>query len=130
MASWGIALTPSATSLTVGSVDLDDVDRLAEQQARQPRSIGAGALDADELELAETSQPREQPSVTGGGRRERFDAEEPAGVVERSGDVDVEVGVDPRGDSQWHSGHRHPFVGKRVGGTTPAGTTDRTAMGL
>ena len=49
---------------------------------------------------------------------------------ERGGDVHIEVGVDPRGDPQWQCGHRHPFVGKRVGGTTPAGTTDRTAMGL
>ena len=63
----------------------------------------------------ETSQPCQQPSVAGGGRRERFDAEEAAGVVERSGDVDVKVGVDPRGDSQWQGGHRHPFVGKRGG---------------
>jgi hypothetical protein len=49
--------------LTVGSIDLDDANRLAQQQASEPRAIGAGALDADEIELAEAAQPGEQPAV-------------------------------------------------------------------
>ena len=36
-------------------------------------------------------------------------------VVQGRGDVDVEVGVDTSGDPEWQGGHRHPFVGKRVG---------------
>jgi hypothetical protein len=89
----GIALASPAPTLAVGSVDLDDAHRLAEQHAGQPRAIGACALDADELELAEAVQPREQPAVAGGGGRERLDAEEAAGLVERGGDVHIQMGV-------------------------------------
>ena len=44
--------------------------------------------------------------------------------------MNVEVGVDTRGDAQWHRGHGHPFRVSGWGGTTPEGTTDRTATGL
>jgi hypothetical protein len=97
-------------ALAVGTVDLDDAHRLAQEQPRQSRAIGAGALDTDELELAEAAQPGKQPPVARRDRRERLDAEEAAGVVERGGDVHIQMRVDPGGDPQWQDGHRHPFV--------------------
>ena len=62
--------------------------------AGQPGAVGAGALDADQLDLTEAAQPAEQAAVAGRRRVERLDAEQRAVVVERGGDMDVEVGVD------------------------------------
>ncbi len=43
--------------------------------------------------------------------RERFNPERSAVGIDRSGDMEVEVGVDPTGDQGpvLYDGHRHPF---------------------
>ena len=58
------------------------------------------------------------------------DAEQGSSFVEGGRHVDVEVRVDPSGDRARDSGHRHLFLSLGVGDTAPAGTMDRTAMGL
>jgi hypothetical protein len=46
---------------------------------------------------------------------ERLDAQQGPLVIQRGGDMDLEMRVDTTGDPRWQGGHRHPFVGKRVG---------------
>ncbi len=57
--------------------------------------IGAGALDTDPIERAEAAEPGVQIGEPDRGRQERLDAERPAVGVERSGNVNVQVGVTP-----------------------------------
>ena len=66
---------------------------------RETGAVTAGALDPDELDLAEALQPTEQLPVAGRRRRKALDAEERSAVVERSRDVNVEVRVDTAGDA-------------------------------
>jgi hypothetical protein len=48
-----------------------------------------------------------------GGRRERLDTEHPTVAIKRSGDMNVEMGVNPGSDpTRLYDGHRHPFLFK------------------
>ena len=69
--------------------------------------IAPRALNADQIDIAERGEPSRQAAIPGGRCRERLDTEERALVVERSSDMDVEVGVDAAGDPRWQGGHRH-----------------------
>ena len=111
----GVALASPAAPLTVGPVDLDHPHAFAVQVAGETGPVGAGALDPGQLHLTEATEPPQQCSIALGCGGERLDAYQAAPLVERGGDVDVEVGVDPRGDPQWHGGHRHPFIGTGAG---------------
>ena len=67
----------------------------------------------------------------GGGRRERLDAEHTAVGVERSSDMDVEVGVDPTGDrARLYDGHRHPFSVQVVKGWHARPGKETVTIGL
>ena len=108
----GVGLARVAACLAVRSVDLDDVDVLAAKEPREPRAIGARALDADLGDLAEPRSHVEERSIASCVGREGLGADEPAERVEGSGDVDVEVRVDAPGDAWrcFYDGHGHPFL--------------------
>jgi hypothetical protein len=54
-----------------------------------------------------------------GGRRERLDTEHPTVAIERSGDMNVQMGVNPASDQTClYDGHRHPFLFKWSRGGT------------
>ena len=125
----GIALAAPTALLTVRSIDLDHLHTLGVKMAGEPGAVASSAFHPDAFELTERAQPVVQAGVAGRCRVEALHAQQGAGGSEGGSDVHVEVRVDPSGDRRWHRGHGHPFVGRRGGDTTPAGTTDRTAMG-
>ncbi len=94
----GVGLAAAAAPLAVRSVDLHDGDVAGVEEPGQPGPVGPGALDAGELHRAKALEPAEQFGVTGGCRGELLDAEQGASFVKRRSDVDIEVGVDTRGD--------------------------------
>jgi len=110
-----VALASPATALPIGAVHLDHQDPFGVEVAGEAGAIAARALDPDELDLAEVSEPSEQTAVTSWRGLEGLNAEKAAEMVQGGGDMHVQVRVDTRGDPEWHRGHRHPFVGKRVG---------------
>ncbi len=59
------------------------------------RSVGTGAFHPDPAQRAEAAEPGVQIGEPDRGRQERLDAERPAVGVERSGNVNVQVGVTP-----------------------------------
>src|SRR4051812_1114503 len=76
----GVALAASAATLTVRSVDLDHGHLFGVEVAGQPGPVGPGALDADQLDLAEVTEPGEELAVAGGGGVERLDAQQVASL--------------------------------------------------
>jgi hypothetical protein len=83
------------------------------QVARQPGSIGPGALDPDEFDRPEAPDPGEGLSIAGEIRGKRLAAELGAPFVEHRHHVHVTVGVDPGRDASrrlCHCGHSHPLV--------------------
>jgi hypothetical protein len=110
-----IGLASPPAPLAVRAVDLQDVDTLALQLPSEAGAIVACALDADQLDVAEGSKPSKQTAVAGRRGLVRLHAEQRPAMIQSGADMDVEVGVDTPGDTGWHRGHRHPFVGKRVG---------------
>jgi len=116
--------------LAVRAVDLGHGHAGLVEVAGKPGPVGAGALDAHQLDGAEGPQPGQELAVAPGGGLEGLDPKEGPSPVQGGRHVDVEVGVDPAGDPACQSGHRHPFRCLGWGGTAPSGTTDRTAVGL
>ena len=123
----GIGLAAATALLSIGSVDLDDLDAPSSQVASQAGPIRARALDADLGHVPEGLEPGQQRLVAGGVGLEALRAEQPPERVERGSHMDVEVGVDTtshttRGfyDGHWSSlllmelGMARPF---RIGAT-------------
>src|SRR5664280_1050309 len=106
------------------------LDALTVEVTSEPGTIGAGALDAEQLDGAEVLQPVQEIGVALRCRLEGLDAEESSPFVQSGCNMHVEVRVDPAGDLPCHSGHCHPFVPIGWGGTTSIRTTDKTATGL
>ncbi len=86
------------SSLPVRPTNLDHGDAGTAQETGQPSPVGAGALDTDPIKRAEAAQPGVQLSEPSRRRRERLDAECPAVRIERGGDVNVQMGVNPTSD--------------------------------
>ena len=64
-------------------------------------------------------------------RRERLDAEHTAVGVERGGDMDIEVGVDPTSDrARLYDGHGHPFSVQVVKGWHARPGKETVTIGL
>ena len=107
--SVGLAVT--APGLAVGSIDLDHSDAFATQMSGEASAIGAGALDTNHLDRPEPLQPTDELGVARTPRRERFDTEHTAIRVDRSSNMEVEVGVDPTSDLDviLYDGHGHRF---------------------
>jgi hypothetical protein len=105
-----VGLAVTAPGLTIRAINLDHRHPCGPQRPGQAGPIGTGAFHPDPAQRAEAAQPGVQVGEPAGGRRERLDAECAAVGVERGGDVNIEVGVNPAGD--WvclYDGHSHPF---------------------
>ena len=77
------------------------------------------------------TQPGVQLGEPGRRRRERLDAEHAAVGVERGGDMDIEVGVDPTGDrARLYDGHGHPFSVQVVKGWHARPGKETVTIGL
>jgi hypothetical protein len=100
----GIGLAAPPTTLRVGSVDFHHPDTFAVQAAGEAGAVAAGALDTDQFERTEAAQPPEQTAIARRGGLEGLHTQQATAVVQRGGDVHVEVGVDTSGDQQWHRG--------------------------
>lgn len=66
-----VALAAPAAAVRVRPVDLDDADASRVQMPDERRGGGAGRLDADDGDLAEVFEPRQQLLVAAGVGRER-----------------------------------------------------------
>lgn len=66
--------------------------------AGQARPVGAGALDADPDQRPERLKPAEQTAAAVGVGRELGRAQQPSCAVDRGGDVDLLVSVNPAED--------------------------------
>jgi hypothetical protein len=75
----------------------------------QAGAAAAGTLHPEEHHVAEALQPAQQLAAAAGGGGEAGGAHQRAGVVQRGGDVHVELGVDVAGDPIGHAGYCHPF---------------------
>jgi len=98
--------------LPVGPVDLHDLVVVGGEPAGQPGGVAAGALDPKPLHLAKALRPALQLVVAAQGRGRLGGTQDAAELVDRGGDVDVLVAVDPDGDQAlglWHGGHVVPF---------------------
>jgi hypothetical protein len=114
-----------------GAVDFHHRDTRLLEVPCQASPVGAGALDADHLDLAEGLEPTPELAVALRGRLELGRGQQRAPGVESGGDVEVAVGVDPARDDGvvfCHRGHCHSSQLPDSGGTTPAGTADKTVM--
>lgn len=69
------------------------------QEPGEAGAVGAGAFHPDEFDLAEMAEPLEQSRVARRCRVKRFDTEQTAALIERSGNVNIEVCIDTAGDS-------------------------------
>jgi hypothetical protein len=127
---FGIGLSVPASALAIGTVHLDHPDALGVKVPGESGPVGAGALDAEQLDGPEAPQPGQQLVVAPGRGRKGLDSEERSAFVQGGCNMHVEVRVDPASDLPWQSGHGHPFVPIGWGGTTSIGTMDKTAMGL
>jgi hypothetical protein len=127
----GVGLALASSGGPVGPVDLDDDLAVGAQPARKPSAVAAGAFHADAVNGAQRARPGKQRGVAGGGGGDRPGVEQPAGLVERGGDVGVGVVSTPRVTSTAGSGR----VGRATVSSLLAGsvartsqTTDSTAM--
>jgi len=77
--------------LTIRTHLLHDRDLLRAQVPSQRHAVGAGALDAHPVELAERAHPVEQVAVAGRGRPELLGAQYPPDGGGDGSDVHIEV---------------------------------------
>ena len=126
----GVALASPPAGLAVGPVDLHHLDVLGGQVTGQAGTVGAGALHADPLELAEVAHPAHQPPVAGRRRRKPGRSQDSADIVDDRRYVDVLVGVDAADDSALLIGHDWlPFFARQWGIAPPAGTGGQDTQG-
>jgi hypothetical protein len=123
----GVGLAVRSADLPVGAVDLDHANALVGQMPGQAGSVGAGALDPDDREVAERRQEPQQPPIAGRGRGERAAAEQAAELVAGRCDVDVRVSVHAADDSdtsRCQSCHASPLTSdEQVGHARASGRT-------
>jgi hypothetical protein len=93
MASDRVGLALAGPLLAVGTVDLDDVDVVAQQEAGETGAVGAGPLDADPEDRAEAGQPGHQLLVAGRGGGELLDPTQAADGVQSGSHMEVQVCV-------------------------------------
>jgi hypothetical protein len=107
----GVGLALAAAVLPVGAVHLHDPDTGHADVAGQAGAVAAGALDPDQAHRPEPAQPAQEAGVSGRGRREFLDPQQPSDGVERGRDVHVSMGVHAAGDRAClYDGHCHPFL--------------------
>jgi len=133
----GVGLALEASSLTVGTVDLDRLNVLLAQKPGQPGPVGTGAFHPDPRQAADGAHPGQQRGVPGLVGRELPGAQHPPHLVDHSGGVGVLVGVDSTSDLNGqrvlgcNGGHRRPVARDWGQGGThqPSGRT-RQRWGL
>ncbi len=106
--------------MRVRLVDLDHSTALIDQRPGQSRTEGSGGLDTDRGDRAERREPPVGQAVAGTGRRERFSAQYSPERVERHGDTEVGVALNPADHRLlwiWHAevGHLGAAVPGRDG---------------
>jgi hypothetical protein len=124
-----VGLARQSTLLPVRSVHFDHSDIRRVQVAGQSSAIAAGALDPDQDDLPERGHPLQQLAIAGQRGRERRRPEHCTELVDRSGDMHVEVRIDTAGDP-CHRFHVSLHPSRGTVDTAPAGTADKTATGL
>src|SRR5207302_7904074 len=77
----------------VGTVDLDDVDVVVQQEASETSPVGAGPLDTDPDDGAKAAQPGQQLPVARLGGGELLDATQAADRVQGGGHMEIQVRV-------------------------------------
>ena len=126
-----VGLAVAATGLTVRAIDLDHRHPVTAQEAGQAGPVGAGALHPDPLQRAERASQAcssANPAVVVGNDST---PSTPPLAVERGGDVNVEVGVDPAGDrTRLYDGHGHPFSVQVVKGWHARPGKETVTIGL
>jgi hypothetical protein len=99
----------------------------------QPGTVGAGALNADLVNLAVALQPLHQGAITHRRCGKLTIAELASDVIDHRGMVVLSVRVHAAGDTTrrpCHAGHAYLFRSQRSGGRTPrSGSVDKPAMG-
>jgi hypothetical protein len=91
----GVGLASPGSGLTVGTVDLENLDVMIEEEPCEARAIGAGALHTDALDAPEVAQPGEQLFITSSRRRELTNTEQTPDRIQRGGDMDIQMRIDP-----------------------------------
>ena len=91
----GVVLAATRAQMRVRLVDLDHSTALIDQRPGQSRTKGPGGLDTDRGDRAERREPCVGQAVAGTGRRERLCAQYSPERVERRGDTEVGVAVNP-----------------------------------
>jgi hypothetical protein len=92
-------------------VDLDDADTRCMKVAGKAGAVAAGPFDTHELDTTERAQPVQQLHAPALRRRELLHAQQAAYGIERSGDMDLRVGVHaPRDGTALYDGQGHPFL--------------------
>jgi acyl transferase domain-containing protein len=81
----------------VSGLSLNDGDAFGGEEPGQAGAIRAGALDASDRDRPERARPRQQGFEASDGRVEARLAEVSAEEVDHPSDVDIGVGVDPKG---------------------------------
>ena len=108
----GVGLAAAASRLAVRAVHLHHLDAGRGEVPGQARTVGSGALDSDTAHSAPRLQPAGELVIAAGIGRELRRAQQPPGRVDRGGDMNVFVGVDPAEDSG--SVHSSPTTGPLV----------------
>ena len=90
---------PAATScLSVGPVDLDDLDTSRCEVSREPGPVRTGALDPDLRDRSDRGHPRQQQGIALRCGVESGGSQDMADHVDHNGDVEVLVGIDAADD--------------------------------
>ena len=100
-----VGLAPLAAHLTVGAIDLDDLDAVVLEVASEADAVGTSALDTDPFERAETLRPAPQSRVAPRvGVKDRR-VEDLASLIDDGCHVEVLVGVNPAEHAEWFFCH-------------------------
>jgi len=105
-----VRLAATATHLSIGAADLDDLDAFRSKQPCQPGTVGTAALNANAIQLPEVAQPIQDRSASLPSRRERRGADLSSEVIKCDDHVRVLVGVDAA-DHLPRCFHGGPFFG-------------------
>ena len=108
--------------MRVRLVDLEDPDTALTQVAHQRGRVGAGRLDRDDVDLAESAQPVQQLPVARRRRRKALRAEQSAAAIQHRGMMGVGVRVNPTDDQRVLLLHAvHAVLSIREGGPVGKG---------
>jgi hypothetical protein len=118
---------------SIRAVDLDEEDPCLAEMSSQRGTVGAGALNADSVNLPVALQPLCEGAIAHRRCGKVTIAKVAPDVIDHGGMVAVAMRVDTTGDTNrrsCHAGHALPFRSQRSGGRTPrSGSMDKPVMG-